>query len=69
MPIVTIQLNPGRSLQQKRALVEAVTEAVVSTVGATRARLNVTLIEVPEENWGLGGELLADRGRSTNDVR
>ena len=32
MPIVSIKLARGRTLEQKRALVRAVTEAVVSTI-------------------------------------
>ncbi len=64
MPVVTIQLWEGRSLEQKRALVAAVTEAMVEHAGAKPDHLHVVLQEVPKENWGLGGVLGVDRNDS-----
>ncbi|MBT8763131.1 tautomerase family protein [Desulfohalobiaceae bacterium Ax17] len=35
MPIVSIKIAKGRSIEQKRKLVKAVTDSVVSTLGVT----------------------------------
>jgi 4-oxalocrotonate tautomerase family enzyme len=38
MPFVSIVLKEGRTVEQKRELVKAVTEAIVRTVGAKAER-------------------------------
>jgi 4-oxalocrotonate tautomerase len=61
MPVVTVQLWAGRSLEQKRRLVAAITEAMVEHAGANPDALHVVLQEIPKENWGLAGMLGVDR--------
>lgn len=61
MPVVTIQMWTGRSVDQKRRLVQAVTEAMVAHAGASAEHLHVIIQEVPRENWGLAGVLGPDR--------
>ena len=61
MPVVTVQLWEGRTLEQKRALVEAITAAMVEHAGARPDALHVILQEIPRENWGRAGVLGVDR--------
>ena len=61
MPVVTIQMWTGRTVDQKRRLVQAITEAMVTHAGASPDHLHVVIQEVPRENWGLGGVLGPDR--------
>lgn len=61
MPVVTIQLWEGRTLDQKRALVRAVTDAMVEHAEAKPDGLHVVLQEIPRENWGRAGVLGVDR--------
>ncbi len=61
MPVVTVQMWPGRPTEQKRALVKAITNAMVEHVGARPDGLHVILQEVPLENWGRAGVLGVDR--------
>ncbi len=61
MPVVTVQLWEGRTLDQKRSLVKAITDAMVEHAGARRDALHVILQEIPPENWGLRGVLGVDR--------
>jgi 4-oxalocrotonate tautomerase len=61
MPVVTVQLWEGRTLEQKRALVKAITEAMIQHAGAKPDALHVILQEVPRENWALAGVLGVDR--------
>lgn len=61
MPVVTIQMWEGRSVEQKRALVRAITEAMVRHAGARPDALHVVLQEIPKENWGRAGVLGIDR--------
>jgi len=61
MPVVTVQLWEGRTVEQKRALVKAITDAMVEHAGANPDALHVVLQEIPRENWGRAGVLGVDR--------
>jgi 4-oxalocrotonate tautomerase len=63
MPVVTVQLYTGRTQQQKRALVRAITDAMVEHAGAKPDNLHVILQEVPKENWALAG-IMGDERKS-----
>lgn len=67
MPVVTVQLYEGRSHEQKRALVAAITRAMVDLVDADPTGLHVILDEVSPVNWGRGGLLGTDRGSPGSD--
>lgn len=55
MPIVQIQLLKGRDANQKKKLIESVTEAVSTSINADQSKIKVLLNEIPAENWGTGG--------------
>ncbi|HJQ72755.1 MAG TPA: glyoxalase superfamily protein [Actinomycetota bacterium] len=61
MPVVTVQLYEGRSLDQKRHLAGAITKAMVEHAGADPSGLHVVLQEIPPENWARAGVLGIDR--------
>jgi 4-oxalocrotonate tautomerase len=61
MPKVTIQLFKGRTLDQKRAMVEKVTDAIAETVNARKEAIDITIIEVDKEDCAIGGKLYSDR--------
>lgn len=51
MPHVVLKLYSGRSAQQKAALAEAVTKAVVDTLGAGRDSISVGIEDVEPKDW------------------
>ncbi|HEY2231594.1 MAG TPA: 2-hydroxymuconate tautomerase [Xanthobacteraceae bacterium] len=61
MPVVTIQMWTGRTPSQKRALVRAITEAMVQHAAAKPDNLHVIIQEVPKENWALAGVMGDER--------
>lgn len=61
MPVVTIEMWPGRTVEQKRRLVRAVTDAMVEHADANPKNLHVVIHDVARENWGLAGVLGVDR--------
>ena len=61
MPFINVKMLAGRSAEQKRALAEALTKAIVDTCDAPKEKTAVVIEEYKRENWALGGELLADR--------
>ncbi len=61
MPVVTVELWEGRTLDQKRRLVQAITDAMVEHADASPDALHVILHEIPRENWARAGVLGVDR--------
>jgi 4-oxalocrotonate tautomerase len=61
MPVVTIAMYDGRSLEQKRELVKGVTDVVARITGNPPESVHVVIEEVKRENWAIGGLLWPDR--------
>lgn len=61
MPVVQVHLKAGRTLEQKRQLVERITTTLVEVCGSAPDRVHVIIDEVPEESWGRGGRLLSEQ--------
>ncbi|SEN46103.1 4-oxalocrotonate tautomerase [Mesobacillus persicus] len=60
MPFVTIEMLPGRTDEQKKALVEKVTEAVSETTGASKEKVYVFIEELRKDHYAVGGKLLSE---------
>jgi 4-oxalocrotonate tautomerase len=60
MPTFHIELFEGRSLEQKRQFVEAITQATCDSLGVEPNSVDIILIDVKRENWATGGRLWAD---------
>ena len=63
MPFAQIYLIEGRTDDQKRAVIEKVTQALVEAVGAPAENVRVWIHEVPKTQWGIGGKTAKDLGR------
>lgn len=55
MPIVRVEMWPGRSRECKEALAKAITDAVVDKLGCPTQAVTVVVEEIPRENWMIGG--------------
>ncbi|MDD3786884.1 MAG: 2-hydroxymuconate tautomerase, partial [Hydrogenophaga sp.] len=53
----------GRTEEQKRAVIEKVTDALQEAVGAPRETIRVWIHDMPKENWGIAGVSAKDLGR------
>lgn len=60
MPYVTVKMLEGRTEEQKRALVEKVTEAVAETTGAPKEKIVVFIEEMSKNHYAIGGKRLSD---------
>ena len=60
MPFAQIYLIEGRTEEQKRALIEKVTQAIVEAVNAPK---EITITETPKENWGIADVSAKSLGR------
>ena len=65
MPVVTVQMLSGRSEDQKRNLVKAMTDAMVTHCGVAADSVWVIVNEVERENWASGGVTMADKAKAS----
>jgi 4-oxalocrotonate tautomerase len=69
MPIVIVKMARGRSIEQKRILVKAITDAIVETLNVEPEWVTVLIEEFERENWATGGQLHIDKfGRGFGKV-
>ncbi|MEM1252533.1 MAG: 4-oxalocrotonate tautomerase DmpI [Cyanobacteria bacterium P01_H01_bin.21] len=61
MPIIRVEILPGRSVEQKRELVEVLTRETARIAGCSEQSIYVVIEDVRKENWGVGGELCLDK--------
>lgn len=57
MPYVTVKMLEGRTNEQKKALAEKITAAVVETTGAPADRVHVMIEDMPKTNLAVGGKM------------
>jgi 4-oxalocrotonate tautomerase len=64
MPFIEVTLVEGRSPEQLRALIGALTRAAVDAVDAPRESVRVVVREVPATHWAAGDVTIAERRAS-----
>lgn len=64
MPFVVVHMWEGRSVEDKRALTAAITEAMVTHAHTDPDGLHVAIQEYTLENWARAGVLGVDRKTS-----
>jgi len=67
MPIVEVTLVNGRSPEELRAMISAVTTAVSETVAAPVETIRVIIREVPTTHFAAGDVTIAERRASQLD--
>lgn len=63
MPVCQIHLLEGRTVEQKRLLIQKITEAMHEAIGAKPESVRVILTEMPKEHFGIGGKTAGELGR------
>jgi 4-oxalocrotonate tautomerase len=61
MPTIRVELFAGRTLEQKRALAAALTEATVKTLGGSPDAVDVIFHDVHRSDWATAGQLWSDK--------
>ena len=61
MPTIHVELFAGRTLEQKRALAQALTDATVKTLGGSADSVDVIFRDVERHDWATGGQLWSDK--------
>lgn len=63
MPIIQVEMLKGRTLEQKRALAEKVTQAVAETANCPKEAVRIIIREMDFENFAQGGVLKCDENK------
>ena len=62
MPTIRVELFEGRTVDQKRALAAALTEATVRVLGGSPNGIDVVFFDIARHDWATGGTLWSDKG-------
>ncbi len=60
MPVVIVELWEGRTIEQKKKLIEGITTAFAG-IGVPAEALHIILNDVPKHNWATGGKLASEK--------
>ncbi len=61
MPVVIVMLWEGRTVEEKRNLTKAITDAMQEHLGTSPESLQIAIQDYPRENWSSGGVLAIDK--------
>ncbi len=60
MPVIQITMSQGRTVEQKRELVQVLTKEAARILKTKEESIRVLIYEVSKENWGNAGVLGLD---------
>lgn len=61
MPIVQVEMLKGRTVEQKRAMAQKVTDAIVETLVCPKEAVKIIIREMENENYSESGVLRCDK--------
>jgi 4-oxalocrotonate tautomerase len=60
MPTYHVEMMEGRTIEQKKKLVEAITRVSVEILGGQPDSVDILITDVKRENWATGGKLWSE---------
>ena len=60
MPTYHVEMLEGRTLEQKKKLVEAITRVSVDILGGQADSVDVLITDIRRDNWATGGKLWSE---------
>jgi 4-oxalocrotonate tautomerase len=60
MPTYHVEMLEGRTTEQKKKLVEAITRVSVEILGGQSDSVDIIITEIKRENWATGGKLWSE---------
>ena len=64
MPFISVKMLEGRTDEQKRKLVKAITDAMVEICNAKPESTQIIIEEHARDHWASGGVMVSDRGKN-----
>ncbi|MFC1932991.1 2-hydroxymuconate tautomerase [Chloroflexota bacterium] len=59
MPVVTVEMWEGRTIAQKKQLIEGIT-SVMTGMGIPAEAVHIIIKDNPKHNWATGGKLASE---------
>ncbi len=59
MPVVIVEMWEGRTVEQKKQLVEGIT-SVMTNIGIPPQAVHIIIKDNPKHNWATGGKLASE---------
>jgi 4-oxalocrotonate tautomerase len=60
MPVIQVTMSQGRTVEQKRELVQVLTKETARILKTKEENIRILIYEVSKENWGNAGILGVD---------
>ncbi len=60
MPVVTVDMWEGRTIEQKKQLAADIT-ASFEKIGVPKEALQIIIKDIPKHNWAIGGKLASEK--------
>ena len=60
MPTYHVEMMEGRTIEQKKKLVEAITRVSVEILGGPSDSVDIIITDIKRENWATGGKLWSE---------
>ena len=60
MPILRLEMHPGRTPEQNREFVREATRVTVEILKCPPESVDILIQEIPRDQWAKSGKLLAD---------
>ena len=61
MPTIRVEMFEGRTPEQKKNLVKALTQAAADALGSKPDSVYVILYDIKKSDWATGGELWSEK--------
>ena len=60
MPVITVDMWEGRTVEQKKQLAEGITSAMTEKLGISPEHVTIIIKDNPKHNWATGGKLASE---------
>jgi len=67
MPIISVTIAEGRSIEQKRSLVRGITSAVTEALGSRPEQVRVMISELPLNHYAVAGVTFAEQAEANGE--
>ena len=61
MPTLRVELMEGRTVEQKKALTEKLTQVFVDVLGSKPEAVDILFFDIKRHDWATGGQLWSEK--------
>lgn len=61
MPFITVKMLEGKTKEQKRQLIERMTEVACETLGVEASKVFIFIEDLEQDNYGKNGKMFSDQ--------